>query len=169
MKYRLTDKRIEEVVEKTVGVDALKIVRFLKGKKDISEFSIASRTREDIQIVRNILYRLHSESLVTYKRKKDKSKGWYISYWTFNRPRVKDLQAKLDKKQLGHYRQRLEVESANINAFFICPNACTRSDFNDAVQYQFRCTECGSLLNQQDNTKTISFLKEKIKEMEAAA
>ena len=39
---KLTDKRIEEIVGEAVGEDSLKIVKFLKRKKDVSEFKISS-------------------------------------------------------------------------------------------------------------------------------
>ncbi|MBN2454611.1 hypothetical protein JXB11_03630 [Candidatus Woesearchaeota archaeon] len=166
---RLTDKRTEEVINQVVGEDVLKVVGLLKGKKDVSEFKMAGQLKLDIQAVRNMLYRLHNHNLVTYKRKKDRKKGWYISYWTFNKNRVKELIGDLKKQKLEHFRQRLETESANVNNFFICPKACTRMDFHSAAQFNFKCPECGAVMQQQDNAKTIDFLKEKIREIESEA
>lgn len=166
---KLTDKRIEEIIGESVGEDAFRIVKFLKGKKNVSEFKISSGLKLEIQEVRNILYRLHSKNLVTYKRKKDNKKGWYISYWTFDKSKVKELLKKMNKEKLERFKERLEVESNNINSFFMCSKACTRMDFHNAINYDFRCLECGMLMEQQDNTKTINFLKEKIREIEAVA
>jgi len=50
--------------------------------------------------------------------------------------------------------------------FYLCPNACVRVGFEKAVDLEYRCPECGSILNHQDNTKTIDFLKTKIKELQ---
>ena len=36
------------------------------------------------------------------------------------------------------------------------------------MKEKLECPECGELLNQQDNAKTIENLREKIKEMESA-
>ena len=166
---KLTDKRVEEIIGEAIGDDAVRIVRFLKSKKDFSEFKISSGLKIEIQEVRNILYRLHNSNLVTYKRKKDNKKGWYISYWTFNKSRVKELYKKMNTEKLEKFRERLDVENSNLNSFFMCPKACTRMDFHNATGYSFRCPECGSLMEQQDNTKTITFLKEKIREIEAVA
>lgn len=160
---------MHEIVSELVGEDTLPTVKFLKGKKDISEFKIAEKVKADIQQMRNILYRLHNSSLVTYKRKKDRQKGWYISYWTFQPKRVKDLVERVRKERLETYKDRLENEESNKNAFFICPKTCSRLDFVTATSHDFRCPECGALLEQQDNTRTIDFLREKIREMEAAA
>lgn len=165
---RLTDKKIEDVISQAIGEDAVEIVRFLKGKRDVSEFTLATKTNADIQRVRNILYRLHNENLVSYNRKKDRVKGWYVSYWTFKRPEVKVLMDKRKAEKLLKFRDRLVVEEDNLNCFFLCPNACARIDFSNATNFNFRCPECGSLLNQQDNTRTIEFIKKQIKEMETA-
>ncbi len=166
---RLTDKKIEDVIGQAIGPDAVEIVTHLKGKKDVSEFTLATKTDADIQQVRNILYRLHNENLVSYNRKKDRVKGWYVSYWTFKRAEVKALMGKMQRDRLAKFKQRLETEEDNQNCFFLCPNACARIDFNNASSFNFRCPECGSLLNQQDNSKTIEFLRKQIKEMESAA
>lgn len=48
----------------------------------------------------------------------------------------------------------------------MCSNACTRLDFESATNFEFKCPECGSLLNQQENLKTIEYLKSQIKELE---
>ncbi len=165
----MTDQRIHQVVADIVGEDAVDIVRFLKGKKDVSEFKVAEKTKEDIQRIRNILYRLYNYNLVTYKRRKDRQKGWYISYWTFQPKKVKDLVERIRKERIERYKERLDEEEANRNAFYICPKACIRVDINGATAIEFKCTECGSLLQLQDNTRTIEFLKEKIREIEASA
>jgi len=166
---KLTDKRVEEIVSEAIGIDVINLVRFLKGKRDVSEFKISSKLKKDIQEVRNILYRLHNSNLVSYKRKKDNKKGWYISYWTFNKIRVRELLKRVNTEKLERFRERLHVESSNLNSFFMCPKTCTRMDFHNATGYKFRCPECGSLMQQQDNIKTINFLKERIREIEAVA
>ena len=105
----------------------------------------------------------------TYIRKKDRQKGWYISYWTFNRQRIKDLIANFKRHQLEKLRERLVKEEANKGLFFICTKACARLDFDQATDFEFKCPECGTLLQQQENIRTIEHLKDKIKDMEAVS
>ncbi|MEA2036904.1 MAG: transcription factor, partial [Nanoarchaeota archaeon] len=50
--------------------------------------------------------------------------------------------------------------------FFICSQACVRLDFEQATEFEFKCPECGILLHQQDNVRTIDHIKERIKELE---
>ena len=158
-----------EVVRAAAGEDAVRLARIITRAKDISEFKIVQIARLDIQQVRNLLYKLHSTNLADYKRIKDNRKGIYVSYWTFNKAKVKELFSKLRQEKLQRFRERLDVETSNANGFFICPAACTRADFAMAEQQKFRCAECGQLLAQEDNTRTIDFLREKVREMEAVA
>lgn len=162
----ITKENITMIVSEFVGEDALAIVFYLKGKKDVSEFKIADDTEIEIHSVRNILYRLNSAGMVSYIRKKDKEKGWYISYWTFLNDRVPEHVYKLKEARLNKFLERLNKEEGNKGNFYICPNACVRMDFDSAMEANFKCMECGSLLNQQDNVRTIESLKENIKKLE---
>src|SRR3989338_2562467 len=114
---KITNTKIFETVKEVVGEDSLKVVEFLKDKKNISDFKIAEKTDTDIHQIRNILYRLYNHNLVTYYRKKDRQKGWYISYWTFNKRRVKDLMGIVKKQKLEKYNERLFEEEKTRTTF----------------------------------------------------
>ena len=163
---KITNTKIYDTVKEVIGEESIKIIEFLKDKKNISDFKIAEKVDRDIHDVRNILYRLYDNNLVSYYRKKDRHKGWYISYWTFNKKRVRELLDKITKEKLTKYTVRLKEEESNVGNFYLCPNACLRVGFEKAFDLEFRCHECGNLLNHQDNTKTIEFLKTKIKELQ---
>ena len=163
---KLTNTKIYDTVREVIGEDSIRIIEYLKDKKNISDFKIAEKVDKDIHEVRNILYRLFNHNLVTYYRKKDRQKGWYISYWTFNKKRIKELIDKTTKEKLVKYSVRLKEEEANFGNFYLCPNACVRVGFEKAVDLEYRCPECGNILNHQDNTKTIDFLRSKIKELQ---
>ena len=165
-KMKITNSKINEIIKEAIGEDSLKVVEFLKDKKNISDFKIAEKTDTDIHEIRNILYRLYNQNLVSYYRKKDRQKGWYISYWTFNKKRIKELLDKTNKEKLARYSIRLKEEEANLGNFYLCPNACVRVGFEKAVDLEYRCPECGNILNHQDNTKTIDVIKEQIKKLE---
>ena len=162
---RLTNKRLYTIIGELIGEKAIPVVKYLKDRKNVSEFVIAEKTKLDMQSTRNILYKLHNYNIATYVRKKDRKKGWYISYWTFHKKRVKEFIEKLKKERLAMLMDRLKKEEENRNAFFVCPKACTRLEFDQATEFNFRCPECGTLLYPQDNSKTIAYLKQKIKEL----
>jgi transcription initiation factor TFIIE subunit alpha len=162
----LTNKKIYGLINEIAGERAVPIIEYLKNRKNVSEFIIADKVKLDMQTTRNILYTLNSHNVATYIRRKDRKKGWYISYWTFNRKRVKELTEKLRKEKIIKLTERLLKEESNKGNFFICTQACARLDFEQATEFEFKCPECGNLINQQDNTKTIDNIKERITELE---
>jgi len=167
MKLKLTKptkKMTEEVVTELVGEHALPIVDFLRGKTKISEFIIAEELELEINETRNILYKLFEHNIVTFLRKKDRIKGWYICYWDLNEHMVPQLQRKLNVQKLEKMKERLAKEQEG--TFFLCNNACSRMDFDKAMEFQFKCPECGGLMSQQDNARTIEFLKQRIEELQ---
>jgi transcription initiation factor TFIIE subunit alpha len=161
---KLSNKLIEGVISEVAGEDVLQLVKSLKNKKNVSEFTLAENIKQEINITRNMLYRLYNSNLVSFMRKKDKKKGWYIYYWTFNPKMVKYLASSLKKRRFEQLKERLKREKSS--DFFICESKCLRLDFEQATEFQFKCPECGSLLNQDDNTEKIKKLEKEIKGLE---
>ena len=158
---------VYETVIQVAGEEALPVVKFLKDKKNISEFKIADATNYEVNRIRSMLYKLHEFNLVTYYRKKDRKKGWYISYWTFNHDGVPHIARSLKKQKIDMLKERLTREQEHENLFYVCRNLCTRMEFDHAAELHFKCPECGELVSQQDNSKTIINLKQKLTELEA--
>ena len=81
---RLSQPLMEELVKEVAGDDVLALLRLILGKSNVSEFKIAEKLNITVNQVRNMLYRLNEHNLVAFTRKKDKEKGWYIYFWTFD-------------------------------------------------------------------------------------
>ncbi len=163
---KVTEQLIKNVVTEVVGDDVIPVVEYLKDRENISEFKIAEDIQLEVNRIRQILYRLYDKNLVTYRRKKDKIKGWSISYWTFNHPMVRHIVTDLKNKKLENLKERLKREEQYKGLFYICSKLCTRMDFDNAFNHNFKCPECGAVLELQDNTKTIERLKQQIREFE---
>ena len=168
MVLRLTDKKVEEVVRGICGADVVALVNKLKGKENVSEFKLADILKEDIKRVRNTLYRLYGANLVEFTRKKDKKKGWYIYYWTFKQEHIKFIYKKMKTEELDRLRSQVRAETSQ--QFFICVNSCVRMDFEQAINLEYRCPECGELAAQEgkdmrvvDTAKRIAELQKEIK------
>ena len=156
-------KDMDAIIAEVAGADVLPLVKALKNKRNVSEFKIAEQLKLEINIVRNMLYRLLHANLVSFIRRKDKKKGWYIYYWTFNIPRIKDLMLDLKKRRMEMLKERLEREKAN--HFFACPDRCIRLDFEQATDFGYKCPECGQLLNQEDNKKIIDDIESELADL----
>jgi transcription initiation factor TFIIE subunit alpha len=160
---KLTLEIIEELVKQIAGSDTTKLIPLLYNKKNVSEFLLAEKLGVNVNIVRNMLYRLYGYNLVGSVRKKDKKKGWYIYYWTLNPLRVRDLIVSMKKKKLEALKKRLSQEEGA--PFFICNNKCIRIDFNIAMEHDFKCPECGELM-QEDRLSNVDKIKSEIVEIE---
>ena len=89
------------VTLQVAGEESFVVADYLrKKKKRVSEFKIAEDLKVDVHYVRVLLYKLDSQHLVTYIRKKDIQKGWYISYWQINEIRFRDMYERLQKQKL---------------------------------------------------------------------
>ncbi|MEM0231091.1 MAG: hypothetical protein QXT20_02730 [Candidatus Woesearchaeota archaeon] len=149
-----------DAVKEIVGADAIPLVQILLKRDSVSEYELSDRIKKDINQTRNILYALHKLNLVTSVRKKDKIKGWYIYYWTFDADRLMLLYKAIQKKRLEQLNSILEREEKH--SFFSCPNRCMRVDYEQAMSFNFKCPECGALMDREDNQERIAELKREI-------
>jgi|SRR3989338_691262 len=157
---KIPKKIVEDVVVEIAGEAVLPLVRSIQNKKNISEFTIAQSIKLEINPTRNLLYKLYNANLVTYTRKKDKIKGWYIYYWTFNPGRVKFLFHDLKKKKINKLEERLSREQQG--HYYVCTNNCIRLDFEKATEFEYKCPECGIMLLYEDNANKIDTISKEI-------
>jgi transcription initiation factor TFIIE subunit alpha len=140
-------------------------VILLKDKKNVSEFKLAEKLKIGVNQVRNMLYRINEYNLVYYTRKKDKKKGWYIYYWTFDDKEANNLIRTMKKKKLQRLKDKVKNEVGG--TFFVCTEGCVRMDYADALENGFVCSECGTRLVQLENQKYIDSLNEQVRVLEA--
>ena len=88
----------------------------------------------------------------------------YIYYWTFDTKRIKYLSQSLKNKRLAKLKERLDRE--NEEQFYACDNKCIRLDFDQAMNFEFKCPECGKLIQMEDNKEKIEDIKKEIQELE---
>lgn len=161
---KLTTTSLDELVLTTVGEDVLPLIHILRTKNNISEFKLAEMLNVTVNQIRNMLYRLNEQNLVNFIRKKDKKKGWYIYYWSLNQKSMEGTLQKVKHKQLEDLKSRLGKEQEGM--FYVCPNGCMRLPMEVAMEHEFRCQECGTLMKEQDNQKTIANIKKMITDLE---
>ena len=116
-----------------------------------------------LNTVRKTLYKLYSAKLAQFRRIRDKSTGWFIYYWWHEFDFLEELV--LEKKKLVQIKLRDRLQFEENNYFFLCKN-CNKINikykFDEAFELNFRCPDCGSPLEAQDNQNIINLLKEKI-------
>ncbi len=161
---KLSNKDIEELIKELYGKELLPLIKLLKGKKNINEFKIADKLKLTINQVRNMFYKLQEKSLITSIRKKDKKKGWYVYYWTFNDKEAKSLIISHKEKKLNELRKLLAHEQEI--SYFICKDKHIRIRYEEALDNDFRCPECGSLLVEEGKERVLRKIKAEITSLE---
>lgn len=161
----VSQEKIDQLALQVGGEVALLIVQFLqKNGENISEFLIAEKLEVEINIIRKTLYLLQENNLVTSMRKKDKKKGWYIYYWTFNENQADSLIKRLKQERIKSLKRRLELET--MTNYFTCKRGCIRMPNERAMEHNYACPECGKVLEEADNSKKINSIKEELEVLE---
>lgn len=154
---------LKRVVENTAGLEAVKIVDLLYNKKDINEFLIAKKLGLTINQTRNLLYRLSHLGILSSIRKKDKRKGWYIYFWTFNILKsLEVLEQTLNNEIVGMKKQ---LENMQTKRYYKCKLCGREVNEEAALNTDFTCGECGEVYGLSDNKAPIEELAKKIEKL----
>ena len=150
-------KLLKSIVSDIAGKQAVEIVDLLAGKKDVNEFLIAKKLKLTINQTRNILYKLADAGLVSFIRKKDKRKGWYIYFWTLNSLKSLEL---LENRFLAEIA-RLEnlLKNRQTRRFYVCNTCNVEVGEETALINEFICQECGEVYNLATNENIIKELE----------
>lgn len=155
---------ILKITEELVGEKAAQVVEYLYYHPGSSEFDVHGDLGFPISNIRSVLYQLKEKNLVDYDRKKDKIKGWYLYYWRVAVNNYEKVYVLEKKKKLQQFRERLEKEQNT--TYYICPNFCKRFSFDEALEENFTCPVCHSLLSEENKERKIEMLQRNIKEQE---
>jgi len=160
----MQEKLLKLLVDDLAGQEASPIVDLLFNKKDVNEFLIAKKMKLTINQVRNILYKLSAEGLVSFIRKKDNKKGWYIYFWTLNAEKcILRIELELTKKIKDLESQ---LKSREQKRFYVCNSCGVEVAEETALENDFSCPECAEVYSLADNSPHIKETANKIKSKE---
>jgi transcription initiation factor TFIIE subunit alpha len=97
---------------------------------------------------------------VSFARKKDEKKGWYIYSWSLNVPKALERLKAMKEKELDNLGHQLK--SRENKRFYRCPNECMGFNEESAMLQHFTCPECGSVLQLESGEELSKDLKTKI-------
>ncbi|MAE49760.1 hypothetical protein CMI48_02940 [Candidatus Pacearchaeota archaeon] len=147
------DDRVKELLRQlfldVAGEEAVHLVDLLFGKKPVNEFLVAKKLKLTINQVRNLLYRLGDQGLVSFTRKKDAKKGgWYTYFWTIE---VEKSLVRLEER-LGEKKTRLGgvIEKRKNEQFFVCEGCEKQYTQEEALLADYLCEECGEMMVAKD-------------------
>jgi len=153
----MQQKLLGQLIEELAGEQAGPIVDILFKKKDVNEFLVAKKMEMTINQIRNILYKLSAEGLVSFIRKKDKRKGWYIYYWTLDSEKcLINLEQSLKKKIQDLYEK---LKNREEKRYYVCKSCDIEVGEERALEHGFSCEECFGVYELADNEKPIRNIK----------
>jgi transcription initiation factor TFIIE subunit alpha len=152
------------VARELVGEEAVQLIKILSEQEETTDDELIQKTGIKLNHLRKLLYQLYEQSLVSYRRVRDKDAGWFKYYWRINRTGLNIVLNAKKKKVLSKLRERMDYETNNM--FFFCPTDNLRFVFDEAMETNFQCTVCGGRLESVQNREIIEVLKIKIDEIE---
>jgi len=157
-------KFLKSIVEHLTNKPSVAIVDLLVGKKDVNEFLIAKKLDLTINQTRNILYKLSDFGLVSFIRKKDKRKGWYIYFWTLNIAKSLGLLEQKLREELDNLNSQLK--SRNEKRYYVCDTCNIEVTEGVALLNNFICSECEEVYELSENSEIIKKLEKEISRLE---
>ncbi len=157
-------KDLLRFVEGYLGEDGVKVFRaLLDSDKELSYNDIIAKTDLDEQTVRRVLYELNDLGMVIYKRVQSPEDGRFIYYWLVNSYGIN--QALLNRKRITLERLKARLSHEMEAVFFLCLNDGIRLSFDEALELDFRCPKCSSLLVQEDRNPYIEPLRRLVEKL----
>ncbi len=143
------------------GFDVLAVLIELE---EITDDEISRQLNLKLNTVRKLLYKLYDARLVDYDREKDEETNWYTYTWKPTLEKLPNIVKKKMEHILNDLKKQLVVEESNM--FFYCPSCEFKYTFEEAMDYGFRCPQCGGVLKEYDNKNDVRMIKEQIKILE---
>lgn len=155
------DVEVHSLIKSVVGEDGFQIVKHLFTVDKADEFEIAKELEEDVNFVRSVMYKMYTNKLVNYTRRRDPEKGWYIYTWEIIPKKLYKSLIENKQQKLDNLFKKVEGEE-NQEQIFHCPKCAINLDFPKAMDLNFSCFACGGMLEPLDNQITIQDLNKEI-------
>ncbi len=159
----INNPEARQFLKELLGDEGLDVIQVMSGSGIVDE-EIAERTGLKLNLVRKILYKLYDHRLASYIRTKDPEIGWYIYTWSLDLSRVFEIIQARKRKILEELNKRLEFEQNHV--FFCCKMDDAKVPFDIASKNDFKCPQCGCIMDYMDNQQSIMSLQHEIGRLE---
>lgn len=152
----------QEYLKKIGGEYAIDLVKICERKrKGVTDEHIGKKMKNlKVTEIRTILNRLHFLGIATYQKSRNTKTGWYSYSWGIKIPRIVELILDEWKEELDKLEKKVEFEKNYV--FFGCKTrVCESTPFEIAAEYQFKCPQCGNVMESVDNEKRLGGLRKR--------
>ncbi len=131
-----------------------------------SDEEIAEISKINLNSVRHTLYNLYERRLAEYRRIKNNETGWLTYLWLMRMDHLEIVLRGEMERVMGKLAARLKYDEAN--DFYQCKNCGITTTFNEAMNTNFACSQCGNMLVHFDDDLLITALKKRVEKMQTA-
>ncbi|BEP17116.1 transcription factor [Pyrofollis japonicus] len=160
-------EKLYKFVEKLLDANARQVFQVLfEEGEELTEVDIAEKTGLKLNAIRRALNMLAEQGLVVYRRQKHPEKNRLIFYWKVNYEALPAIIEARKKATLEKLKTLLSKEESTM--YYVCPNDGTRYTFEEALEHEFVCPRCGTMLvPDKDRELRIQILSQYISMLEA--
>ena len=166
MRVHMDNPLVAEFLNKQAGDSAFKVVKILKN--GMTDDKISKKLKLDVNATRAILNKLHYIGVIDYDKEKEKNSNWYTFTWFLRKERIAELLAEKYRDELLELQKKLSFEQSY--TFFKCKSNgttnCKKLPFELACEYNFKCPDCGNVMDSFENLEETSGLQKKIEQIE---
>jgi transcription initiation factor TFIIE subunit alpha len=164
MQTFIDDETLNKVAQVFGSDDAVKVIDILREVEEITDDEIANKTGIRLNFVRKILYKLYDHSLVSLRRSRDESTGWFIFHWRLQPDQLEGFIQGQKRRILEKLETRFRYEK-NHDFYYCYTLGCKRIPFEEAMELVFKCPTCNKPLMHFDNGKLVEALDIRIERL----
>jgi len=133
---------VQEYIKKIGGEKAVDVIRLMvEMGNSVTDEDVAEKMGVKVMVVRAVYNRLHYWGIADYNKTRDEKTGWYTYTWYLVKDKIKEaVMEELVEREDELRKKKEELERF---MFFECPEGHLREPFEVAMEYDFRCPECG--------------------------
>ncbi len=145
----LDQPAVAAYLHRLIGDEGLLLIQRFPDEGEFSDEELAEKTKITLNSVRHTLYTLYERRLAEYRRIKNNETGWLTYLWRLRLDSIpgalaEEMEVVLEKLRA---RERFEEE----NDFYRCGQCGLLVTFNQAMDFDFCCPECGAQMSHFDN------------------
>ncbi|MDY6774601.1 MAG: transcription factor E [Halobacteria archaeon] len=159
----LSNEVVQAYLQKLVGSEGMPVA-MNPAEEEITDEDLAEELDMELNIVRRTLFILYENDLASYRRLRDEETGWLTYLWTFEYDEIHDNLRDEMKKLYESLDERYEYERQH--QFYICEVCGIRFEFEEAMELDFNCPECGSPLESMDNDDLLEALESRMESID---
>ncbi|MCX8172172.1 MAG: transcription factor E [Archaeoglobaceae archaeon] len=157
------EELIGELISRIAG-EIGAILYSLGIKDEFTDDQLALELGIEINEIRKALFAMYELGLAEYRRKKDDETGWMEYYWKLNYDKAKVVLKRELEKTRDKLLKKLKNETNAI--YYICPNMCTKVNYDEAILMGFVCPKCRNKLEFLDCSDAIAKIEEEMRNIE---